>query len=251
MNTSIRRRHAQPLQCLSHRARRGPVGNGRPVDQDHGAAECARRVQLGLRTQPPGVLGHHMGDPVLAQQGKVVGQCEGAAVQYHGALSSGQLETRVDQSQQKPVPADVQKGLHVLPADGQEHPGWLGGQSGHCRGEIGHVLPVVTRLGLPGRALQCQQRQTQPGTGLHRVAAHLRGEGMGRVDHMCDALGLQVLAQAIDAAEAAHPRGQGLGHGGVGAARVGKHRIHVRGGQRLGQPARFGGATEQEDTLHG
>jgi hypothetical protein len=38
---------------------------------------------------------------------------------------------------------------------------------------------------------------------------------------------------------------------GIGAAGVGKHGLHAGTGQGLRQPAGFGGATQQEDTLYG
>ena len=54
----------------------------------------------------------------------------------------------------------------------------------------------------------------------------------------------------VNAAKAAHPGGQGLGHWRMGAPGIRKHGTHPGPGERLGQPAGFGGAAQQEDTLH-
>jgi len=245
------KRQAQPLQCLRHRAHGGAGGQVWPFDQDDRAAQLPRRGQFGLRTLAPRVFGHHVRDAVPPQQGQVVCQRERATVQHHGTLGFGQNEPRIDQPQQIPVPYVCEKRLHVLPANRQKHPRRAGGQGRHGSCQVGHMLPAVTGLCLPGQALQRQQGQRQLGTGLHRVAAHLRGKGVRGVDHVGDGFALQVVAQTLCAAKTPHPGGQGLGHGGFRASGVRKHAVYPGFGQRLGQPAGFGGATQQEDALHG
>lgn len=240
----------QPAQRLLCRAYGGAGGRLRPVDQDDRAAQLPRGGQLGRGPQPTRVFAHHVGNSVPLHQGQVIGQREGAAVDHHGAPVVGQHEAGVDQAQQAPVVGLFEEGLHMLPADGQKNARRAGGQGRQSGCQIGHRLPLVTGLRLPGRSHQRQQRQFQFAAGLHHVSAHLGSKGVRRIDCVGDGFGLQVVAQTFNAAKAAHPGGQGLGHWRMGAPGIRKHGTHPGPGERLGQPAGFGGAAQQEDTLH-
>ncbi len=243
--------HTQPTQRILNRAHGGALRQLRAINQYDRAAQLPRGVQLRPGALPARVLGHHMGDAVSLHQGQVMVQRERAAVYDHGAPALWECQTGVDQPQQVPVLGLVEERRHVLPANRQEHPGRALGQGCQGAGHIGCVLPFVTGLCLPGRALQCQQRQRHFGAGLHRVATHLGSKRVRGVDHMGDGLGLQAITQPGHTAKATHTGGQGLRHGRMGSPSVRKNSGHAGRGQCLCQLAGFGGATQQEDTSHG
>ena len=196
-----------------------------------------------------------MGDAVRLQQAPVARQGERSPVQHHMAALGGHIQNRIDhridQAQQVPMLRASQKWRHMLAANGQKHPGRLGGQGLHRCGYIGHVLPHITSLSLPRGPLQRQQGHARFSTGLHRVAAHLRGKGVGGVHHMGNALGLQKVLQASHAAKSAHAGGQRLGYGCMGAAGVRKNTVHPRLNQGLRQAAGIQRAPQHQHTQHG
>lgn len=61
--------------------------------------------------------------------------------------------------------------------------------------------PAVARPRGPWGALQRHKRHAGDAAGRDRVAAHLRGKGMGGVDHLRDAFGVQIGRQPLDAAD--------------------------------------------------
>jgi hypothetical protein len=74
-------------------------------------------------------------------------------------------------------------------------------------------MPIITRPCAPAFALEPHQRHAHLGTGGNRMTAHLRGKGMGRVDHMGDPLVLQIGAEPFDAAKAPTRVGKGCATG--------------------------------------
>jgi len=249
--TPLKARHSDPLQHLIYVAHGWPCCNEGPVDQDDGQTPLARRRQLGLRPRATRVFGHYMGDAVRLQQGAVALHGERPPVQHHLAALGGQIQNRIDQAQQVPVLRASQKRRQMLAANGQKHPGGLGGQSLHRGGYIWHVLPHITALGLPSRPLQRQQGHTRTRTGLYGVAAHLGGKGVGGIHHMGDALSLQKGLQSSHAAKAAHAGGQRLGYWSAGAACVRKNTVHTRLCQGLRQTAGIQRAPQHQHTQGG
>lgn len=141
----------------------------------------------------------------------------------------------------------LQERLHVLTPDSQKDAARRGWQCVQGSVEVGHAMPVVARFGTPGWALQCQQRHASLGAGFNGVMAHLRGKGVGGVDHVRDVLLAQKVRQPLGPAEAAHAGGQRLCDRLRGAPGVGERRRHARPGQRVRQLRGFGGAPKQED----
>jgi len=244
-------RGRNPLQHLVHAACGGAWRNGRAVDQDDGQAQGTGGAELGLGATAARIFGHHMGDAVLLQQRRVGGYGEGAPCQHDVPALGRQRHRGVHQAQQKPVLLKGQKWLYMLSANRQEDAGRRMGQS-LCGGrDIGHVLPMVTHLGLPSGALQRQQRNARNRTGGRGVAAHLGCERVGGVHHMADVLILQPGTQTVYTTKAADPQGQRLGQRRFGAACVRKNGVHLRIGQGLGQAAGFGGAAQHENPRYG
>ncbi len=242
----------QPCHHFGNGAKHLPGRHGGPVDQDDGQAKAAGGRQLGLGPGAAGVLGDNMGDPVILQKSKVGGQVKGAAGDDSMGIWQGQgAFGRVDKAQDVVVPGPGSKGLQGLLADGKKDPCGRIGQGSDGGFGIWHMGPLIAFPGAPRRALQRHQRQVQLGAGGDSIPAHPRGEGMGRIDDMGDALILQVSNQPFHAAKAAHPHGQGLRHGHGRAPGVGKDRIRPCLGQGAGKQACLGRAAQKKDAWHG
>ena len=117
--------------------------------------------------------------------------------------------------------------------------------------KVGDVGPVVLRSGGPRRAFKGDQGRVGFGAGGDGIRAHLRGERVGRVDHMGDGFGLDVGLEAFGAAKAAHADRQGLGDRGFGTAGVGIDGVHLRLRQDAGHVRGFGCSAQDEDARHG
>ena len=139
------------------------------------------------------------------------------------------------------------EGGELLAALGEKHPPRR--RAERPRGLVHrlHLDPAVAGLPRPGRARQGEQRDPRRRAGLRRVARHLRGEGMGRVDHRVDPLGLEKSAQPPDAAEAAAAHGDRRRRRRARAPGERQDRRDVGPpGERGGERARFGRAAEEK-----
>ena len=243
---------SNPVQHRSHRPGALALRQRRALHHHHGQAQGACGIELAARGLAACVLGHQPFDAVRAQQGLVIGRAERTAPQHHRGVGQGQAAGlgRIDQAQQIVVLRLARKGRKLLAAHGQKHPGGCLGQGGSGGLHVGHVDPGVAGTGLPGLALQRQQRRAGGGAGLAGIAAHLRGKRMGGIDHMADGLPAQELRQALRAAKASHAGGQGLGHGRLRDARIREHGGNAGAVQGLGQLAGAAGAAQQENMGH-
>lgn len=238
----------KPGQDLLNRFDPGPLGHRGTVDHQNRQAQLAGSIQLGPRPLSAGILADDKIDPVITQQRKILCQPKGAAGDHGLGIGQGQGRARrIDQAQKVMMFWPCGKILKVLSANCQEDPAGRRGQGLQGGRLIRHMAPAIVRPGLPGRALQRDQRQVQPLAGSHGMAAHLRGEGMGRIDEMRDRFVLQVPDKACDSAKSTDTRRQGLGQGRLGPAGVGKHARNGGIGQRTGQQACFGRAPQNED----
>lgn len=240
----------EPAQRLRHGLGAGSRWQRWALDQQHRQAQSARGQQLGPATVAARVFGHHPLDAVGAQQRQIAIVAVGAALHHHGAARRRYLESGLDDAQQIPMRGALQERLDVLAPDGQKDAARLGWQRAHGGLEVGHAVPAIAGFGTPRRALQRQQRHAGLRASLDGVAAHLRGKGVGGVDHMRDALLAQIVGQSLRSAEAAHAGRQRLGDRLRRASGIRKDRRHARARQRLRQLGGFGGAPKQED-VHG
>ena len=224
---------------------------GGAVHQNDGQTQRARGAQLGFRATAPRVFGHHVGDAMRPEQIGICGFGERAARQQNLPLLGRQRYAGIDQAQQEPMFGTGQKGLQVLPSNGQKNSGWRLRQAAGCALHIGNPLPNISRLGLPSRALQSQQRRTSDGAGGDRVAAHLRCEGVCGIHDVGDAMLPNPDAQTFNATKTAHADWQWLCLGRFGAARIRKNGMDSRRGQGSGQLAGFGSASQYENTRYG
>lgn len=242
----------QPRHDLFQRSGNGAGGYGGAVDQQDRQAKAAGGVEFGLRTRAARVLGDDMGDGVFAQKCRVGGKVKRAFGDDDGRAGQGERGFGfVDKAQQVVVLRFSGKGVEGLFADGKKDAGGLVGQ-GRCGGPgRGNMGPAVGGRGGPRGAFEGQKRGLRLRAGGYGVRAYLCGEGVGGVDHMGDAFGLQVTGKTFGAAKASGAGWQGLGNGRVGASGVGKDGIKALRGEGAGQKAGFGRAAEKKDARHG
>lgn len=239
----------QPSHHFGHGPHHASLGQGGAVDHDHRQAQDTRRDQLGLGPHAARILGDDMADPMRAQKLLIVHGGKRPARQNHRAIWQRRLFGRIDQPQQIVMRAGG-KSAKVLLANRQENPRRDLGQRGNRGIDINHMQPSVARLCAPFRALQANQPNPRNRAGRNGIAAHLTCKGMGCIDHCADLLGPQVIDQALYATKAANPRWQGLGDGGLGAPRIGKHRIGPNFGEGAGQRAGLAGAAKDKAARH-
>lgn len=242
----------QPRHDIGHAARRLAGRQVRAVDQDHGKAKRAGGGQFRIRAAAACVLGDDMGDGVLAHQGFVGLHREGAFGEDHGRIGQGKRGFgRIDEAQKVVVLRFGGEGVEGLLADGEEDAGRGVGQgrdSGFGRGDMGPAVALCRR---PSGAFEGEERGSGFGAGGEGITAHLRGKGVGGVDHMGDGIAADVSGEAFGTAKAADAGGQGLGHGGIGAACVGENRVDALAGEFGGEAGGFRRAAEKKDARHG
>lgn len=242
----------EPRHDLVHRSGNGARGYGGAVDHDDRYLQGAGGVEFGAGAGAASVFRNDMGDAVIAQEGGVGGFVEGSFGDYDRRVGQGKRGFGgVDEAQEVMVLRFAGKGLQGLLADGEEDAGgvfWQGAGGGFGGRDMG---PVVGACGAPRRAFEGEERGLRLRAGGYGVRAHRCREGVGGVDDVGNALGLQVAGEALGATVASGPCGQGLGDGGVGSTGIGKDGVDAEGGQSAGEKARFGGAAEEEDARHG
>ena len=241
----------KPSQNLRYAVNPWPVRHIGAVDQDHGQAQCTRRIQLCTRAQTARVLGDDMGDVVALQQVKIALQRKRAASNQGGGMGQGQSGGLIHQSQKIMMLGLYGEIFQRLATDSQENPCRIIGQGRDSARHIGNVLPKVAFGRLPRRAFKGQQRGLCYGGGFDRVAAYLGREGVGRVDQVGDTFSAQIAHQSLYPAKAANALGQGLAQGCFGASSVGENRINALICQGFRQIRSLGRAAKQKDAGHG
>ena len=241
----------KPSQNLRYGVNLWPVRHIGAVDQDHGQAQVTRRIQLCTRTRTARVLGDDMGDVVGLQQIKIALQRKGAARNQRGGMGQGQSGGLVNKPQNVMMLRLYGEIFQRLATYGQENPCRIIGQGRNSARHIGHALPDVALHRLPRRAFKGQQRSLGDGCGLNGVAAHLRREGVGRVDQVGDGLLAQIAHQTRHPAKAANALGQGLAQRGLGASGVRENRVNALIGQGFRQFRSLCRAAKQKDAGHG
>jgi len=241
----------QPAQHILDVCKRSAWRHGGPVDHYHRNAQRTGGVQFGPRACTARVLGDDQFNFVLFQQRQVTVQIKRPTGDHHVGLCQGHgLFGRIDQTQQIAMPGLGRKESEGLLANRQKHPRRCLGQSLNRALQIDNTAPVIAVTGTPRRALESGQRDLRSRTGGNRVAADLRGKGMGCVHDAGDTLRLQEMRQTLNATKTTHPRRQGLCHRQSGAARIAEQRIGAAFGQCAGQRRCLGGAAKNKGARH-
>ena len=221
-----------------------------PRDHHNRQAQGAGSLQLGRCPRPARIFGNYMGDTMGLHQRHIARHIKRPFGNNNAAIGQGRGGWRINQTQQKMMLGQGCKGRKVLLANGQEHAGRQAGQGSNSARNIAHMVPVIPYPRHPRCALQRQQPQAQRPAGGMGIAAHLRGKGVGCVDHMRNPLAPQILHQPRHTAKPTHAHRQRLLRGGVRAPRIGKHRIYPRISQGAGSKAGFCCAPQKQDARH-
>ncbi len=175
----------EPRQHVLDALHPPPLRQPGPGDHDDRQAKLARGVDLGARAVAAGISRDDPCDVSRSHQIEIA--CDGERAARNDDVGDRQRERairRIDKSQRIGVLRLGGERRQMLPADREKYACALFGK-GVDRGlDIFHLDPAVTRASRPWRALQRDQRDFQQSAGFDRMAAHLGGERMGRIDHM-------------------------------------------------------------------
>ena len=241
----------QPAHDLVHSLRHAARRQAWAINQNYRYPQGSGRFQLGDSACTARILGDNQGNAVAFKQGQIFGFVERAA--RHDRICQRQrqgFDRRVDKAQQIVVLRFGGEGQQALLADCQEYPLRRIGQGGNRVVDIRNRPPVVICARLPRRALQRTKADASRGAGKNRIAAHLGGEGVGRVNNMGKFFGVQIGGKPFGPAKPANPGGQWLSHRAIRAPGIGIQRLDPCRCQRAGKVGCFGGAAQQQDTAH-
>jgi len=222
-----------------------------PRDHHNRQAQGAGGSQLGDCPLPACIFGNNMGDAMGLHQRSVARHIKRPFGDDNAAIGHGLRCRRVYQTQQKMMLGQHGKRGKVLLANGQKHAGGQAGQGCDSARNIAHVPPIIPCPCNPRRTLQRQQRQAQRGAGCIGIAAHLRSKGVRCINNMGNGTRPQIIGQTLHTAKSAHPHGQRLRRGRIGAPCIGKHCRNPRIGQGAGSKAGLSCAPQQQDARHG
>lgn len=237
----------KPVHDLGNGPAHRPLGQLRPVDHEDRDTERPGRDDLRLGPGSARVLGDQQFRPVRAHQVQIILQPKRATCDDDLGVRQRKVPSRrIDQPGQEAVLREMREVGEMLTADRQEHP--LAGTVQRRRGtrDVGNMGPVVLRCCRPRRPLESTKRHLGQGAGLQGIAADPGRKGMGRVDDLPDAVALQESRKPLGSSEPADMHGNRLSAGVGHASRIGQKRRPPRLGDGLCQPARFGGAAQDE-----
>lgn len=220
----------------------------RAGDHQYRHAERTRGVELGAGSVAARVLADDAFDALAAQQGDFIVEAEWAAREQQGVIRQRQRFCgRIDQAQQIMVLGLIGKQRCLQAADGEQHALRGPGERRHGGRKIGHFLPAIAGLCLPGWPAECEQRRAGANCRSVGIATHARSKRMGGIDEVADVLCAQIGDQTVDAAKAAVAGRQRLGTRLFDPASVAEHRVDAALGKGARQGAGFGAAAEQQD----
>lgn len=242
----------QPAQDILRIMHLDPVRHGWAIDHDDRQAQLPRRDQLGLRAPATGILAQQQVDSMFLHQPRVTLRSKRPAINDDAVMGeSGRHTRRIDEAEQIMMLRLGGKGLHMHSAQRQHDAARGTSQRGHGGVHICHMVPSVTSGGFPWRAGEGDMRNARRLRRPHGVRAYRRGEGMGGIDQMGEALLADIACQSIHPAKAADAHRHRLGTGMLSSTRIAERRPHAARGEQPGQRARFGGAAQKEDIRHG
>ena len=229
-----------------------PIGQRRPIDHDDRQPQVARGNQFSLRTDAARILAYEQVDTFRLQQRAVGLFCERTAINDEPVV--GQRDGVVgviDETQQIMMLGLRGERGNVHPPQRQHDAARLAGQRRHCAGDVGYAVPPVALPDCPTGPGQRDVRDARLPCGGDGVGAHLRSEGVRRVDQMSDAHVPEVGGEPWDAAETADAHRNRLHLGHLHATGIAERRADATFRQRGRQRARFGRTAEDQDVRHG
>lgn len=239
-----------PVEDCLDVVRLGAWGQCGAVDHQHRQAQAARSDQLGLRAGSTCVLANDQVDFMVVHERGVSIRIKRAAVEDDVMVGQRRWRVgRIDQTQQVMMLGLGRESRQVQTAQSQKHAPRRPGKRHDCGRNVRDALPAIALFRRPGRAGQCQQRNTCHLRRLHGIGAHLGSEGMGGIHQMRDGVLNQIGRQPLCPAETTHAHGHRLRFGafdpariaeGCGQARFGQFRDKARGLERAAEDEDFG-----------
>ncbi len=200
-----------PIHSLVHAVNFGSRGHVGALDHYDFDPQLSGCINFSARTAPARVLGNDQVDLELLQKRKVIFKAERPAVNDHIAVRERQVKGGiVDQPQKVRVLWIARKVMQMHAPDGQKNP--FGGriQSSRRVTDTCHINPAIPTFRDPRLSRQGNKRNTRHFATLNRVCAHLRGKGMGRIDHMGDSVVCKKTGETFSPAKSALSDGNGL-----------------------------------------
>ncbi len=243
----------QPSQYRFDRIHFVPDRQFGPLDHHDGNAKRASGLQFGTGAFATGVFGDNFFNAMVAHQRCVIRRRERAARYDDRVLWQRRRRCRrVDEAQHIVVLRLHGKALEVLTTYSQQNTRGRSGQRFNGARDVRRTAPIITRLPLPWRTRQGDQRNLEGLAGGHCVTTHLRCEWVRRVHDVRDIVLTKVGLQAIDATKPADPMRDRLWSRLLHAARIGERRFDSGLRDGAGEAARFGSAAkDQEVVVHG
>ena len=237
----------KPVHDLDNGPAHGTIGQFRPVDHDDGDAQRAGSKDLRLGSSPACVLGNQQLGAVRAHQFQIVLKAEGSASNDHLGVWKGEVRGgRIDQPGQETMLSEVGEAGEMLSTDRQKYPLAGAVQCSSSPLHVGDMSPSIALFGHPGHSFQCAKRHSGACAGKLGVPADPGSKGMGRIDHLPDAVCPQEGRKPLGPAEAAAADGHRLPAGVGDTSRIRQDRGQARVGNGLRKAVRLGGATQNE-----
>ncbi len=240
----------QPVQDLRDIRQLGPLRQGRPVYHQNRQPQRPCGIQFGPRACAARILGYNQLRTVTFHQGPILFNRERASRNDHISIRERQSVRIVHQPQKivmLRLGCEVMK-MHAANCQ-EDAAGWTR-QRFDCTVNIPYVLPVVSSLRDPGRPRQRGQWHRGLSAGFHRMTAHLRGKGMGRIDNVADAVLADVLHQPLCTTKPANAHGHGLRARAIDTSSVGIRGGNTLIGNRFCQSIRLGRTTKNQEVGH-
>jgi hypothetical protein len=218
------------------RLRDGRLGGS--THHDHGNAEVSGRLDFPISRGAAAVLGDNEFDSFAAYQRFFVDETKRTTRKDQAMRGQGvDLRGPFDRAHEIAMLRRAGEGAELLPALREEDIARLLAE--RARG-VFHCLdfdPAIAVLRRPCRARERKQGNFRRVAGFGGMARHLRREGVRRVDHSLDMLGLAISVQARSTAKTADPHRQGRARRLLRAAGQRQDRVDIfpqrnSGGQR-------------------
>ncbi len=218
------------------------------VDHHNRQPQLPRGGQFGLSPNATAVLADHDLNAMLPHQRKITRHVKGSSRNNNCVVRQGRHDLGLIHQPQDVVVLRLRgKRGHVLFSQRQQNPLGLAFQRGNRAFDVRHMTPSVPFPRPPRRTGQRDQSNASCLASMKRVPAHLRGEWMRGVYHMCDAMLPQVMDQTVNTAKTTHTRGQWLRLGRGHTTGIRKHGVQPTIRHVASQKAGLCGAAKNKE----
>ncbi len=199
------------------------AGKRRALDHQYRDTQLSRRLDLCIGRRAAGVFGNDEGNTVIAQQGHFVVQSKRTASGHVTRVDKVEWWLdRIDAANEIMVLRCGLEGQKFLTTEREEGVCAFCTKSSHSTLDIGHALPVITRLFFPRRALQRDKRNIGQPCGLDCVGRDTRRIRVRCVDQKIKLVFGDERSQATRAAKTTASHRHGLLNRIPGAASHGQ-----------------------------